>query len=1014
MTPFAMAVLGALLYVALLFGIAFHADSHQTYVGNAQIYTLSLAGLLSTWAFYGSAGGLCIIPFTLGCSLSCAVWGTLLRRMARLAHDEKLTSLADFLAGRYGSSPSVGGVATLICAVGLMPCIAIQLRAIIHSLHLITSPLSHSGGPLLFHHESGLVIALLLGLFCVRFGARHLDASEQHAGFAAALAASTVVTFAALGILALFALLHFPHTSPPAAPLTLPASPQWAALMVLGALTVFCLPGQFHVSIVENRNCRQISCAMWMFPALLLLFTVLLLPVTLAGHALPEAQSKDYLALLLPLSQNASTVMLATFLGGLAAATGMVLSSVLTLSTMILNHVLVPLVLHFRGSEQSLSELLVRAKRGVILAIVVGSALLDLLLTRALDLTTIALLSFAALAQLAPALLGGMFWKKATKHGVIVGAIMGLVVWGVTLLMPALDASRHLPPDANGVTGLVDWSHGLFWSLFVNASLFVGLSWRDRLSSAERRQARHFVTEASARQAQTLSDAPSARDFAALMAKFIGKERTSAAFAEYLHCLPSNPSPEEEITILREFTEKTLSGSVGSAAARAIVTNYLSAHGSRMENILDIFAHVSLCRDASREQLAVLYETARRVARGGSALTIFNDILQMLDQQFPLDICLIRMLDPEHDLLTVQARAGLTGKAYTTAPVGLHDARPTAEVFRNQRMAVYNNLPETNPEKYAVFLKEGVQSMAHMPISAGGETAGVLSAFSLTSRNIFTDEFMEFFGSVADLAGAAWHNAEQTRQLVKAREQQRELEIAKQIQRNLLPDKLPEIPGISLAGRCETAHHLGGDYYDVLYNEDSATADIIIADVSGHNVGAALFMPQIRTFIRALARYFTGPAHLLATMNHFFHRDLSQSEHFITMFCLRLDVRTKRFRYASAGHNPPLLFRASRGKCDPLDADGLILGVLEDVEFAEKEDELAPGDLLLLYTDGIVEASNAEREMFGEPRLRIFLRNHHRDPLDELVPHLMNAVRRFGETNTFEDDATVVAITTNT
>ena len=327
MTPFALAVLVSLLYLALLFGIAFYADHHQTYEGNALIYTFSLAGLLSAWAFYGSAGGLHIVPFALGCSLSCAVWGTLLRRMARLAREEKLASLADFLASRYGSSASVGGVATFVYTVGLMPCIAIQLRAIIHSLHLIATPLAKSGDPLLFH---GLVIALFLGLFCVRFGARHLDALEQHTGFVTALAASTVATFAALVILALFALLHLPHTSPPSLPFTLPASPQWAALMALGALTVFCLPGQFHLGIVENRNGRQISCAMWIFPALLLFFTTLLLPVMLAGQSISGAQPDDYLALLLPLSQNAPLVTLVVFLGGLAASTSMALSSVLT------------------------------------------------------------------------------------------------------------------------------------------------------------------------------------------------------------------------------------------------------------------------------------------------------------------------------------------------------------------------------------------------------------------------------------------------------------------------------------------------------------------------------------------------------------------------------------------------------------------------------------------------------------------------------------------------------------
>jgi serine phosphatase RsbU (regulator of sigma subunit) len=284
-----------------------------------------------------------------------------------------------------------------------------------------------------------------------------------------------------------------------------------------------------------------------------------------------------------------------------------------------------------------------------------------------------------------------------------------------------------------------------------------------------------------------------------------------------------------------------------------------------------------------------------------------------------------------------------------------------------------------------------------------------LSAFSRTIKGIFTEEFMAFFKSLAGQVGVAWRNAQQTEKLIEARRQEKELEIAKTIQLSLLPSEVPHIPKLSLAGTCEPASQVGGDYYDFLFKEGEYL-DILIADVSGHNVGAALLMAQARTFIHAMANKNLSPANILCSLNEFFYEDLTKAELFITMFYIHFHVETGRFSYASAGHNPPFLHRGARNMCERLDAEGLILGVQRNVIFEEKKDILGQQDTLLLFTDGITEAQNEKGDFYGDSRLQEFLLNARQTEPEDMISHLLDEVQQFAGKENFEDDVSVVIL----
>jgi phosphoserine phosphatase RsbU/P len=236
----------------------------------------------------------------------------------------------------------------------------------------------------------------------------------------------------------------------------------------------------------------------------------------------------------------------------------------------------------------------------------------------------------------------------------------------------------------------------------------------------------------------------------------------------------------------------------------------------------------------------------------------------------------------------------------------------------------------------------------------------------------------------------------------------KEMEIAKQIQLSLLPLAPPPVPGVECAGRCVPATHIGGDYYDIFLHGEHL--DMVIADVSGHSVGAALMMVETRSVLQAQLGQSQCPSEMMRTLNGLLHDDLSRAELFITMSYLSYDPVSRRLRYSNAGHPPSLLYRPSSSHFAELDAEGLILGVQKEIGFEESTLLIEPGDLLLLYTDGIIEAEDQNGEFFGSDRLKELVAAHQPKAPAGIISAVLDAVHTFTGSATFQDDISMLLL----
>jgi phosphoserine phosphatase RsbU/P len=1047
----------SLLYFALLFAVAFYADQRyragRSIISNPYIYTFSLASLFTSWSFYGSVGraatsGLDFLSFAIGPTLLCFVWWVFLRKMVRISKEQNIVSIADFISSRYGKSLSLGVIITLFAIIGIAPYIALQLKAVAHSFNLLVAP-STKLAPFT---DTALIAALLLSLFGILFGARHLDAAERHEGLVAAVALQSLIklaAFLAIGVFVTYGLFdgfsdvfdRFLAEYPERWHLLLLNTDQisytkWFSQILLTMMAIMVLPRQFHIMVVENSDEEHIKTAMWLLPFYTFLLNLFVIPIALGGLILNggDASYADFFVIHTPLQAGHPWLAVFIFIGGLSASAGMVMLSSLTLSTMILNNLVMPVILRFKlFRNNDISGILLGIKRLGIMAVILLGYFHYRIIGESYTLVNIGAISFVAAAQLSPALIGALYWKRANLKGAVVGLLFGSVLWFYTLIIPAFVRSGWLANDIldNGLFGLgflrplalfglggLDiWTHALFWTMFFNVGTYILLSLISTQNKTEQEQAVKFVDvfvkskEAGPR--KRLTKSPTVAEFVDLMTKFIGKKQAGMAIAEYIEDKEIDAKgslSEYDLPNLKRYVEKTLAGSVGAAPARIIVTNYLSAKGSELEDVFDIFGSVTIRHEASRKQLDVLHEAVRIVVSGVDLQTSLDYLLDLLTAQFKFDLCVIRILDEEKSVLTVRSQKGMSSKHLGHSDRALSMETYVGETFLTNAITVINDTDFLEkPVSAQMIHQEGIKSFAHAPITIEGKPIGVMSAFSRSVKGIFTEEFIEVFKNMAGQIGVAWRNARQTEKLIEAGEREREMQIARSIQLGLLPATTPDIRGISLAGICVPASEVGGDYYDFLLREEGVL-NLVVADVSGHNVGAAFIMTEARTFIQAKAKDIARTSDTLHALNEFLYTDLSRSELFITMFYLKYSADSRELCFASAGHNPPLLWKEASRTCEHLDAEGLILGVKRGVVFEEKRVELQAGDILLLYTDGITEAEGPDGTMFGEEMLYdLLIANHTLSP-QQIIDNLLYQVRLFTGSRSFNDDMTLVVM----
>ncbi|MFN7086027.1 MAG: ATP-binding protein [Burkholderiales bacterium] len=676
-------VLVSFAYVGLLFAIAYYgdkrADAGRSIIANPYIYALSLAVYCTSWTFYGSVGraatsGAGFLPIYLGPTLMAMLWWYVLLKIIRISKANRITSIADFIASRYGKSHTLGGIVTIIAVIGVVPYIALQLKAISASFSIILKYpevlMPDKAGAPLFLGDSTFYIAMLLAAFTILFGTRHLDATERHEGLVAAIAFESVIkllAFVAVGLFVTFGMyggfsdifsraMEVPQLN---ALLVLGGESgnytTWASLTFLSMLAVMLLPRQFQVAVVENVNERHLNKAIWLFPLYLFAINIFVLPIALGGllHFPGGSVDADTFVLTLPMAQQRPLLALFAFIGGLSAATGMVIVETIALSTMVCNDLVMPLLLRMKwlrlNERLDLSGLLLGIRRGAIVLILVLGYLYFYLAGEAYALVSIGLISFSAVAQFGPAIIGGLFWKGGRRTGAIAGLTAGFLVWLYTLLLPSFAKSGWLPitflsqglfdidllrpQQLFGLYGLDNITHCLFWSMLANIGCYVGVSLWQRPSAAEHSQATLFVDalkqSSPAAGSRFWRGSASVGDLLALLGRFLGPERAREAFALY-----ARNRGEKSIGTLAadadlvHHAESLLAGAIGSASARAMIASVVDEEPLGIDEVMNIIDEASQVLAYSRQ----LEQKSRELEAATNELRNANRRLQELDR----------------------------------------------------------------------------------------------------------------------------------------------------------------------------------------------------------------------------------------------------------------------------------------------------------------------------------------------------------------------------------------------
>jgi Na+/proline symporter/nitrogen-specific signal transduction histidine kinase len=676
-------VLTSFAYIGLLFAIAYtadrRADAGRSLIDSPYVYSLSLAVYATAWTFYGSVGraaenGVGFLPIYIGPTLMIALWWIVMRKILRISKQNRITSLADFVSSRYGKSALLAGVVTVIAVIGIVPYISLQLKAISNTFAVvmqypdIVMPAKLGAVPVL--QDTAFFVALFLAAFTILFGTRHLDTSEHHEGMVAAIAFESLVKLVAFvavgawvtwGIYNGFGDLFARATAEPklAAMLTpfdamAGSYSSWVWLTILSMLAIMFLPRQFQVTVIENKDEKHLNKAIWLFPLYMLAINVFVLPIAFGGllHFPGGGVDADTFVLTLPMVERQELLALVVFIGGLSAATGMVIVETIALSTMVCNDLVMPVLLRMRAlrlnERPDLSGLLLGIRRGAIVAVLLLGYLYFRLAGEAYALVAIGLISFAAVAQFAPAALGGIFWKGGTRLGALAGLAAGFLVWFYTLLLPAFARSGWLPigfleqgpwsiellrPLALfGLDGLDQITHAMIWSMTANIGAYVGVSLLRAPGAEELRQASMFVDvftrPAPVGGAGFWRGKASAAELQSLLARFVGPGAAQEAFAEYARGLGRSAVGQEADADLVYFVETQLAGVVGAASAHIMVASVVKEEALTLEEVRAILDEASQVVVYSRQ----LEQKSRELEAATAELRTANERLQELDR----------------------------------------------------------------------------------------------------------------------------------------------------------------------------------------------------------------------------------------------------------------------------------------------------------------------------------------------------------------------------------------------
>ena len=767
-----LVILAAMAYILLLFAIASYGDRmprrFTTGRGRPVIYALSLSVYCTSWTFFGSVGnasrnGFEFLTIYIGPILIFALGYPVLQRIVHISKAESITSIADFIGARYGKSQSVAALATLIAVIGIIPYIALQLKAVSISVTSMIGPLippDEFFNPAVY--DITLVIAICMAVFSWAFGTRHIDATEHQEGLMLAIAAEAIVklvAFIAVGVW----VTYFLYEGPVDLILAISEAPEvyqvfeqpldysnWLLMTLLSACAVLLLPRQFHVTVTENNSDAELRRATWMFPLYLVLINLFVVPIAAAGMLrFGQDVNPDTFVLALPLDHGQVALALFAFIGGLSAATAMVIVATVALAIMISNDIVVPLLLR-RHSEEDLVNSSGRDMSGTLLMVRRFAIFAILLLAYAYyraagdtaALVSIGLLSFAAIAQFAPAFIGAIFWHRATSVGAILGLSGGFLLWFYTLLLPTFAQSgiistglletgpfgiSFLTPQSLFGIEMDPFIHGSLWSLAVNVLLFVSGSFLRAPLSAEKLQANIFVPARLAPPPRLRSwrTTVTAGALQATVARYLGDERTERSFRRFARERGIEPDPNAlaDANLMR-FSEQLLASAIGAASSRLVLSLMVKRHDSTAKGTVKLLDDASAAIQYNRD----LLQTALNQVRQG--IGVFDRDLRL--------ICWNRQF---RDLLGLPAEYGQVGTTLNSiirfnAERGEIGSGPVEATIsdRIERMVVTQ---DTFHER--MFSDDTVLEVRISPMPDGG----IVTTFTDITEQVLAEEALE-------------------------------------------------------------------------------------------------------------------------------------------------------------------------------------------------------------------------------------------------------------------------------
>ncbi|WP_025805633.1 PAS domain-containing hybrid sensor histidine kinase/response regulator [Pseudomonas chlororaphis] len=659
----------ALAYMAIMFAIAFYGDRRSAPLPprvRAWVYSLSLAVYCTSWTFFGAVGQAAeqlwsFLPIYLGPILLLVLAPWVLQKMVMISKQENITSIADFIAARYGKSQSLAVVVALICLVGVLPYIALQLKGIVLGVDLLIGAGADTMGTRA--QDTALIVSLILALFTIVFGTRNLDATEHHRGMVLAIAFESLVkllAFLAVGAFVTYGLydgfddLFSQAMLAPRLEQYWQETINWPSMVVqtgVAMMAIICLPRQFHVTVVENIEPQDLRLAKWVFPAYLALAALFVVPIALAGQMmLPSSVLPDSFVISLPLAQAHPALAVLAFIGGASAATGMVIVASVALSTMVSNDMLLPWLLRRQSAERPFEVFrhwMLSVRRVSIVVILLLAYVSYRLLGSTASLATIGQIAFAAVTQLAPAMLGALYWKQANRRGVFAGLAAGTFLWFYTLILPI--AAHSLGWSLSSFPGLA-WLHGnplnlpitpltqgVVLSLAGNFTLFAWVSVLSRTRVSEHWQAGRFI-------GQEISGRPSSRsmlsvqidDLLKLAARFVGEERARQSFIRFAYRQGKGFNPNQNADgEWIAHTERLLAGVLGASSTRAVVKAAIEGREMQLEDVVRIADEASEVLQFNRallqgaienisQGISVVDQSLRLVAWNRRYLELFN------------------------------------------------------------------------------------------------------------------------------------------------------------------------------------------------------------------------------------------------------------------------------------------------------------------------------------------------------------------------------------------------------